>query len=57
MAAGALLTVAGPVYVTYQGQIWPFKSMTQLNNDGYGGTAAVPVPSTGGLTVATYGGS
>ncbi len=57
VAAGALLTIAGPVYVTYQGQIWPFKSMNQLHNDGYGGTAAVPVPSTGGLTVATYGGS
>ena len=51
-AAGVLLTVAGPVYVTYQGQAWPFKTMTQLHNTGYGGTAAVPVPSTGGLTVA-----
>ncbi len=51
-AAGVLLTVAGPVYVTYQGQVWPFKTMTQLHNTGYGGTAAVPVPSTGGLTVA-----
>ena len=48
VATGALMTVAGPVYVTYQGQVWPFKSMTQLNTDGYGGTAAVPVPSTGG---------
>ena len=57
VATGALITIAGPVYVTYQGQIWPFKSMTQLNTDGYSGTAAVPVPTTGGLTVATYGGS
>jgi hypothetical protein len=57
VATGVLLTVAGPVYVTSQGQVWPFKSMTQLKNNGYGGTAAVPVPSTGGLTVATYGGS
>ena len=52
-AAGVLLTVAGPVYVTYQGQVWPFKTMTQLHNTGYGGTAAVPVPSTGGLTVGS----
>ena len=51
VASGVLLTVAGPVYVTYQGQVWPFKTMTQLHNTGYGGTAAVPVPSTGGLTV------
>ena len=57
VASGVLLTVAGPAYVTYQGQVWPFKTMTQLKNNGYGGTAAVPVPSTGGLTVATYGGS
>ena len=57
VAGGVILTVAGPVYVTYQNQVWPFKSMTQLNNDGYSGTAAVPVPSTGGLPVATYGGS
>ena len=52
IATGVLLTVAGPVYVAYQGQVWPFKSMNQLKSEGYAGTAAVPVPSTGGLTVA-----
>lgn len=54
IASGTLLTVAGPAYVTYKGEAWPFKSMTQLHNAGYGGTAAVPVPSTGGLTVVNY---
>jgi hypothetical protein len=54
VAAGVLLTVAGPVYVTYQGEAWPFKSMNQLHSTGYGGTAAVPVPTTGGLTIVNY---
>jgi hypothetical protein len=54
IASGVMFTVAGPVYIAYQSQAWPFKTQTQLKNAGYGGTAAVPVPTTGGLTVASY---
>ena len=58
IASGVVLSVAGPVYVSYQGTVYPFKTMTQLTNDGYGGTAAVPTPHTGGLTVVfPYSGS
>ena len=58
IADGVLLSAAGPVYVSYQGKLWPFKSMKQLDNDGYAGTAAVPVPSAGGITlVGQYSGS
>jgi hypothetical protein len=58
MASGVVLSVAGPVYVSYQGDVYPFKTMTQLANDGYGGTAAVPTPHAGGLTaVFPYSGS
>jgi hypothetical protein len=58
IASGVLIDVSGSVYVSYQGAVYPFKSMTQLGNDGYGGTAAVPTPHTGGLTVVSnYTGS
>ena len=58
IASGVVLSVAGPVYVSYRGTVYPFKTMTQLANDGYGGTAAVPTPHTGGLTVIfPYSGS
>ena len=58
VADGTLLTAAGPVYVSYQGSLFEFRSMKQLDADGYAGTAAVPVPSTGGLTpVSRYSGS
>ncbi len=58
IASGVLLSVAGPVYVSYQGQVYPFKTMAQLANAGYGGTAAVQTPHTGGLTVVfPYSGS
>jgi hypothetical protein len=58
IASGIVLSVAGPVYVSYQGSLYPFKTMTQLANTGYGGTAAVPAPHTGGLTVIfPYSGS
>jgi len=58
IASGVVLSVSGPVYVSYQGSVYPFKSMTQLTNDGYGGTAAVLTPHTGGLTVVfPYSGS
>jgi hypothetical protein len=51
VASGVLLSASGPVYVTYRGQLFIFKSPAQLSSDGYGGTAAVPVPGTGGLPV------
>jgi hypothetical protein len=57
IATGVVLSVAGPVYTTYQGTLWAFKSQAMLKADGYSGTAAVSVPTTGGLTVSAYGGS
>lgn len=58
LANGVLLSAAGPVYVSFNGELWPFKSEAQLDADGYAGTAAVPVPGTGGVTAMTsYTGS
>ena len=58
VAGGVLLSVSPGVYVTYQGAAYPFKTMTQLANDGSAGTAGVPVPHTGGLPVVSpYAGS
>lgn len=58
IADGVVLSAQGRVYVSYEGELWPFKSPSQLVSDGYGGTAAVPVPSASGVTVvAVYGGS
>lgn len=53
VADGTLLTLAGSVYVSYQGNLFEFRSMDQLDTDGYAGTAAVPVPSTGGVMLVT----
>jgi YVTN family beta-propeller protein len=58
MANGIVLSVAGPVYVSYLGELYPFKTKAQLASSGYGGTPAVPAPHTGGLTVVfPYSGS
>ncbi len=58
VASGVLLSAPGKVYVSYQGDLYLLKSEAQLAVDGYGGTAAVPVPGTGGLSVFTmYSGS
>ena len=58
VANGTLLSAAGTVYVSYDGQLYPFRSKAQLWADGYGGTPAVVVPSLGGLPVQpTYSGS
>jgi hypothetical protein len=58
IASGTLLTVNGEVYVSYGGDLYPFKSPAQLRSDGYGGTPSLPVPSTGHLTVELpYSGS
>jgi hypothetical protein len=56
IAGGVVLSALGPVYASYGGDLYGFSSMAQLKADGYGGTAAVPVPGTGGLTVAAYSG-
>ena len=57
MASGMLLslitTTTATVYVSYVGNVFPFKTSNQLKTDGYGGTAAVPVPNLGGLPVVT----
>jgi hypothetical protein len=50
-ASGVLLSVSPAVYVTYQDSVYPFKTTTQLANDGYGGTAGIAAPHTGGLPV------
>jgi hypothetical protein len=58
IAGGVELSVPGRVYVTYQGNLYPFKSISQLRADGYGGTAAVQVPGAAGLPViGSYSGS
>ncbi len=49
IASGVLLSAPGRVYVSYQGALYRFKTTAQLASDGYGGTAAVPVPGTGPL--------
>ena len=60
LANGVLITVNKEVYVTYNGYVWPFKTMKQLKADGYGGTASIPVVFTKTNTpgiVSTYAGS
>jgi len=59
MAQGVLITTAGTTYVSYAASsgttLFPFKGQTQLANDGYGGTAAIPAPNVGGIgIVSTY---
>jgi hypothetical protein len=53
LGTGELLTISGTVYASYQGDLYPFKSMSQLQVDGYSGTAALTVPSTGGAPVVS----
>jgi hypothetical protein len=57
IASGVVLSALGPVYASYHGELFGFRSMAQLESDGYSGTAAVTVPSTGGLDVQAYSGS
>ena len=58
IASGVLLSAPGTVYVSYAGALYPLKTMAQLDSDGYGGTAAVPVPGTGAVgVVSSYSGS
>jgi hypothetical protein len=56
IAGGVVLSARGPVYASYQGQLYAFNSMGQLTADGYSGTPAVPVPGTGGVSVVPYSG-
>ena len=50
LADGVVLSVQNVgVCVTYHGRLFPFRSMTQLLAEGYGGTAAVSVSDLGGL--------
>ena len=64
LASGVLLSVGSTtggvatVYVSFNGNAFPFKTLNQLKNDGYGGTPAVQAPNVGGLPVVlTYSGS
>jgi hypothetical protein len=52
LADGVLLSVhAKGIYVSYHGKLFPFRAMAQLTSDGYGGTRALAVPGTWGLSV------
>jgi hypothetical protein len=51
IASGVLFSAGAKVYVSYEGDLYPFETRAQLATDGYGGTAAVPVAGTGALTV------
>ena len=58
IASGVLLSAPGGVYVSYAGELYPFKTTAQLERDGYAGTTVVEVPGTGGIgVVSTYSGS
>ena len=51
VASGVLFSARGKVYVSFDGDLYPFETKAQLATDGYGGTAAVPVAGIGALTV------
>ena len=53
IAGGVLLSAPGQVYVSYSGALYVFKTTAQLDRDGYGGTTAVTVPGTAGLSVVS----
>jgi hypothetical protein len=58
VVSGALLTAQGIVYVSYVGDLFPFKSQAQLTADGYAGTASVTSWNIGGIPVVSdYSGS
>jgi hypothetical protein len=58
IAGGVLLSDPGKVYVSYHGDLYQLKTKAQLVADGYGGTAAVPAPGHGRLSVVSlYSGS
>ena len=60
IASGVLLSVAHGrgVFVSFEGGAYLFKAMGQFLRDGYGGTAAVPVPGPDHLVVVSpYSGS
>ena len=50
LLSGIFTTPYATVYVSFVGNVFPFKTQNQLKNDGYGGTAAVPIPNLGGLS-------
>ncbi len=55
---GTLYTYGGGVWVVSGGNLYQFKGMVQLKNDGYGGTPSFVIPNTGGLSIVTsYSGS
>jgi hypothetical protein len=53
IASGVLLSLSGAVFVSSGGELFPFRSMAQLVADGYGGTAALPSPGLGHVSVLT----
>ena len=55
---GTIITYNSAVYVISGGNAFEFKSMAQLQADGYSGTPSIVVPNLGGMgIVTTYSGS
>jgi hypothetical protein len=55
---GTIVTLTSAVYVASGVALFEFKSMAQLQADGYGGTPSIVIPNVGGLSaVTTYTGS
>jgi hypothetical protein len=56
--SGTVVTLNSAVWVASGGTLFAFKSMAQLQADGYGGTPSIVIPNVGGLTaVIAYTGS
>jgi hypothetical protein len=55
---GTVVTLNSAVWVADTGALYAFKSVAQLQADGYGGTPSIVIPNVGGLSaVSTYTGS
>jgi hypothetical protein len=56
--SGTVVTLNSAVWVANAGALYAFKSVAQLQSDGYGGTPSIVIPNVGGLSaVSTYTGS
>ena len=55
---GTVVTLNSAVWVAVGGALYAFKSVAQLQADGYGGTPSIVIPNVGGLSaVSSYTGS
>jgi hypothetical protein len=56
--SGTVVTLNSAVWVANAGALYAFKSVAQLQADGYGGTPSIVIPNVGGISaVSTYTGS